>query len=60
MIANDTAGLGYGIGLLIDAKLISRLVVTYFRTNPETQRQMIAGEIQVELVPQGIPASVKP
>ena len=30
-----------------------RLIATHIGTNPETQRQMIAGEIQVELVPQG-------
>jgi acetate CoA/acetoacetate CoA-transferase alpha subunit len=53
IIANDTARPGFGIGQLIDAKLISRLVVTHIGTNPQTQRQMLAGEIQVELVPQG-------
>jgi acetate CoA/acetoacetate CoA-transferase alpha subunit len=54
IIANDTARPGFGIGQLIDAKLISRLVVTHIGTNPQTQSQMLAGEIQVELVPQGM------
>jgi acetate CoA/acetoacetate CoA-transferase alpha subunit len=53
VIANDTARPGIGIGLLIDAKSIARLVVSHIGTNPETQRQMIAGEIEVELCPQG-------
>ena len=53
VIANDTARPGYGIGRLIDAKLVRRLFVSHIGTNPETQRQMIAGEITVELVPQG-------
>ncbi|HTR57264.1 MAG TPA: 3-oxoacid CoA-transferase subunit A [Casimicrobiaceae bacterium] len=53
VIANDTARPGLAIGRLIDAKLVRRLVVSHIGTNPETQRQMIAGEIAVELVPQG-------
>jgi len=53
VIANDTARPGFGIGKLIDAKLVRTLVVTHIGTNPETQRQMIAGEISVNLVPQG-------
>ena len=53
VIANDTARPGVGIGKLIDAKLVSRIVTSHIGTNPETQRQMIAGEVQVDLVPQG-------
>jgi acetate CoA/acetoacetate CoA-transferase alpha subunit len=53
VIANDTARPGVGIGRLIDAKLVRMLVVSHIGTNPETQRQMIAGEITVDLVPQG-------
>lgn len=53
IIANDTARPGVGIGKLIDAKLVSRIVTSHIGTNPETQRQMIAGEVQVDLVPQG-------
>lgn len=53
VIANDTARPGLGIGRLIDAKLVRTLVVSHIGTNPETQRQMIAGEIKVDLVPQG-------
>ena len=53
VITNDTARPGIGIGRLIDAKLVKRLVVSHIGTNPETQRQMIAGETEVELCPQG-------
>ena len=53
VIANDTARPGFAIGKLIDAKAVSRLVASHIGLNPETQRQMIAGEIEVELVPQG-------
>ena len=53
IIANDTARPGVGIGRLIDAKLVRRVITSHIGTNPETQRQMLAGEIEVELVPQG-------
>ncbi|MBC7905197.1 MAG: 3-oxoacid CoA-transferase subunit A [Rhodospirillaceae bacterium] len=53
VIANDTALPGTGIGKLIAVKAISKLITTHIGLNPETQRQMIAGETEVELVPQG-------
>jgi acetate CoA/acetoacetate CoA-transferase alpha subunit len=53
VIANDTARPGFGIGRLIEAKLVKRVVASHIGLNPETQRQMIAGEIDVELCPQG-------
>lgn len=53
VIANDTARPGIGIGKLIDAGCVSRLITSHIGTNPETQARMLAGEIAVELVPQG-------
>jgi acetate CoA/acetoacetate CoA-transferase alpha subunit len=53
VIANDTARPGVGIGKLIDAGLVRRLIVSHIGTNPETQKRMISGAIEVELVPQG-------
>ncbi len=53
VIANDTARPGVGIGKLVDARLVRRIVTSHIGTNPETQRQMLAGETEVELVPQG-------
>ena len=53
VIANDTGRPGWGIGRLIDAKLVRKLIVSHIGTNPETQRQMIAKETEVELCPQG-------
>ena len=53
VIANDTARPGVGVGKLIDAKLVSHIVTSHIGTNPETQRQLISGEVHVELVPQG-------
>ena len=53
VIANDTARPGVGIGKLIGAGAVSRVIVSHIGTNPETQRAMLAGEIAVDLVPQG-------
>jgi acetate CoA/acetoacetate CoA-transferase alpha subunit len=53
VIANDTAFPGVGIGKLISAKLVRRVIVSHIGLNPETQQQMIAGSLEVELVPQG-------
>lgn len=53
VIANDTAISGKGIGKLVDAKLVRKLIASHIGLNPETQRQMTADELEVELVPQG-------
>jgi len=53
VIANDTAMPGVGIGKLIRAGLVRRSVVSHIGLNPETQEQMLAGKIEVDLVPQG-------
>ena len=53
VIANDTAMPGVGIGKLVRARLVKRAVVSHIGLNPETQAQMIAGEMEVDLVPQG-------
>jgi acetate CoA/acetoacetate CoA-transferase alpha subunit len=53
VIANDTAAPGIGIGRLIAARLVGKLIASHIGLNPETQRQMIQGELEVELVPQG-------
>jgi acetate CoA/acetoacetate CoA-transferase alpha subunit len=53
VIANDTAAPGRGIGKLVGAKLVRKAIVSHIGLNPETQRQMMAGELEVDLVPQG-------
>jgi acetate CoA/acetoacetate CoA-transferase alpha subunit len=53
VIANDTAMPGVGIGKLVTANLVRRAIVSHIGTNPETQQEMIAGRMQVDLVPQG-------
>jgi len=53
VIANDTASPGRGIGKLVEARRLRKAIVSHIGLNPETQRQMTAGELEVELVPQG-------
>lgn len=53
VITNDTAFPGVGVGQLIAARLVKRLVASHIGANPETQRQMIDGLLNVELIPQG-------
>ncbi|MEL6818246.1 MAG: 3-oxoacid CoA-transferase subunit A [Pseudomonadota bacterium] len=53
VIANDTAMPGTGIGKLISAGCIAKVVASHIGLNPETQKKMIDGEIDCTLVPQG-------
>src|SRR5688572_28586353 len=53
VIANDTAAPDRGIGKLITAKLVRKVIVSHIGLNPETQKQMMDGTVEVELVPQG-------
>ena len=53
VIANDTALPGVGIGKLVTARALRKVVASHIGLNPETQQQMIAGTLEVELVPQG-------
>lgn len=53
MIGNDTAMADYSYGKLIVNKQVKKLIATHIGTNKETGRQMSAGELEVELVPQG-------
>lgn len=53
LIGNDTAFPETGVGPLIVGRRVKKLITSHIGTNPETGRQMMAGEIEVELVPQG-------
>jgi acetate CoA/acetoacetate CoA-transferase alpha subunit len=53
VVANDTALPGKGIGKLVSAGLVAKTVASHIGLNPETQQQMIAGKMAVDLVPQG-------
>ena len=53
VIANDTALPGVGIGKLVGANALRKVVASHIGLNPETQKKMLAGDMEVELVPQG-------
>ena len=53
VIANDNALPGIGIGKLVSAGLMRKTIASHIGLNPETQKKMIAGALEVELVPQG-------
>jgi acetate CoA/acetoacetate CoA-transferase alpha subunit len=53
VIGNDTASPGCGIGKLVSAGVVKKAIVSHIGLNPETQQKMIAGDMEVELVPQG-------
>lgn len=53
LIANDTAFVDTGIGPLIVNGRVNKVIASHIGTNPETGRRMIAGEMEVQLVPQG-------
>ncbi|MDT8903557.1 acetate CoA-transferase subunit alpha [Anaeroselena agilis] len=58
VIANDTAVPDKGIGKLVVSKQLKKAIVSHIGTNPETGRQMNAGELAVDLVPQGTLAEI--
>ena len=53
LISNNAGNLGKGLTEWLDARIVSKVVCSYLGTNEELHRQMAAGEIEVEVVPQG-------
>jgi acetate CoA/acetoacetate CoA-transferase alpha subunit len=53
IIGNDTAMFDTGIGILVSNQRVKKVIASHIGTNSETGRQMISGELDVELVPQG-------
>ncbi|MDM0116103.1 3-oxoacid CoA-transferase subunit A [Variovorax sp. J22R133] len=53
LISNDTARPGVGVGRLVDAGLVRKVIASHIGTNAVTQQLMLNGSLDVELVPQG-------
>ena len=53
LVCNDTAFPDAGVGKLVVSRQFKKVIVSHIGTNPETGRQMNAGELDVDLVPQG-------
>src|SRR5688572_8484341 len=53
-IVSNNAGLdGFGVGKLLAARQVRKMISTYVGENKEFERQYLAGELEVELIPQG-------
>jgi 3-oxoacid CoA-transferase subunit A len=53
VISNNAGVDDFGIGVLLRARQVRKMVSTYVGENKEFERQFLAGELEVELVPQG-------
>ena len=53
LICNDTATPRQGVGKLISANLVDRVITCHMGSNPESQQKMNNGDMTVELIPQG-------
>lgn len=53
-VASNNAGIdGWGLGLLLETRQIRKMISSYVGENAEFERQFLAGELEVEFVPQG-------
>ena len=52
-ISNNAGIDGFGLGLLLQNKQIKKMISSYVGENDEFERQMLSGELEVELTPQG-------
>ncbi|WP_088035846.1 CoA transferase subunit A [Evansella clarkii] len=53
IISNNCGVDDWGLGLLLENKQINKIYASYVGENKEFERQVLAGELEVELVPQG-------
>ena len=52
-IVNNAGGDGFGVGMLLKVRQVKKMISTYVGENKEFERQFLAGELEVDLVPQG-------
>lgn len=52
-ISNNAGVDDFGLGLLLQTRQIKKMISSYVGENDEFERQMLSGELEVELVPQG-------
>jgi 3-oxoacid CoA-transferase subunit A len=53
VVSNNAGVDGFGVGVLLNARRVRKMISTYVGENKEFERQFMSGELQVELVPQG-------
>lgn len=52
-ISNNAGVDDYGLGLLLQGRQIKKMISSYVGENDEFERQMLSGELEVDLIPQG-------
>jgi 3-oxoacid CoA-transferase A subunit len=52
-ISNNAGVDNFGIGLLLKSRLVKKMISSYVGENAEFERQLLSGELEVELIPQG-------
>jgi 3-oxoacid CoA-transferase subunit A len=52
-ISNNAGVDDFGIGLLLQQKQLKKMIASYVGENEEFERQLLSGELEVELIPQG-------
>ena len=52
-ISNNAGVDNFGLGLLLKRKQITKMISSYVGENAEFERQMLSGELEVDLIPQG-------
>ena len=52
-ISNNAGVDGFGIGLLLETRQVRKMISSYVGENAEFERQLLSGELEVELIPQG-------
>jgi 3-oxoacid CoA-transferase subunit A len=53
VVSNNAGVDDFGIGILLRARQVTKMISTYVGENKEFERQFLSGELEVELVPQG-------
>jgi 3-oxoacid CoA-transferase subunit A len=53
VISNNAGVDGFGLGLLLETRQLAKMISSYVGENKEFERQYLAGELEVELTPQG-------
>lgn len=56
-ISNNAGVDDFGIGLMLKTKQVKKMISSYVGENSEFERQLLSGELEVELIPQGTLAS---
>src|SRR5882757_3634765 len=52
-ISNNAGVDDFGIGLMLKQKQVKKMISSYVGENAEFERQLLSGELEVELIPQG-------